>query len=164
MHALIVPPLARTLGALDSILSKAEAHFEGQKVDPNVLFGFRMFPDMLPFHRQVQLACDFGARMAARLAGQEPRSFPDTETNFAELHTRIATARAYVQGFGPADFEGAAGRQITLKMRGSEMTMTGEQYLTLYALPQFYFHATMAYTILRHNGVSLGKADYMGAA
>ncbi len=163
MHAFVVPPLTRSLGALSNVLTKAEAHFDATKVDPSVLIGYRLFPDMLPFSRQVQLTCDFGARMAARLAETEPQSFPDVETTFPELRTRIATARSYIDGFDAAAYEGAEERTITLKMRGSEMTLSGQAYLTSYALPQFYFHMTTAYNILRHNGVPLGKGDFMGA-
>ena len=118
---------------------------------------------MLPFTRQVQLACDFAARAAARLAGETPRSFPDTETSFAELQTRIETARAYLDSFPASAYQGAETRPITLKAGGQDMTMTGLAYLTQYSLPQFHFHCTTAYNILRHNGVPLGKRDYMGA-
>jgi hypothetical protein len=97
------------------------------------------------------------------MAGQDPASFPDVETSFPELQTRIATARAYLAGFPAAGYDGAATREVTIKMRGQDVTMTGEAYLTLYSLPQFYFHAATAYNILRHNGVEIGKADYMGA-
>ena len=103
-------------------------------------------------------------RSAARLAGETPQSFPDTETSFAELQARIAAVRAYAAGFAPAAYAGAEAREVTIKARGQDMTMTGLAFLTLYALPQFHFHATTAYNILRHNGVELGKLDYMGAA
>jgi hypothetical protein len=119
---------------------------------------------MFPFVRQVQLACDFAARAAARLAGEEPKSFPDTEITFAELQDRIRAARGYMAGFEPARYDGAETRAITLKMRGQEVTLSGENFLNLYSLPQFHFHLTTAYNILRHNGVELGKGDYMGAA
>ncbi len=163
MHAHIVPPMDRSLAALAAILTKAEAHCSARSIKPEALLTFRLFPDMLPFTRQVQLACDFAARAAARLAGEAPRSFLDTETSFAELQTRIDAARAYIDSFPVSAYDGAETRTITLKAGGQDMTMTGLNYLTLYSLPQFYFHCTTAYNILRHNAVELGKRDYMGA-
>ncbi len=162
MHALIIPPLDRTLGALANIITKADAHCAAHTIKPDALLGFRLFPDMLPFTRQVQLTCDFAARAAARMAGADPQSFPDTETSFAELHARIAAARAYIATFPASAYDGATTREITIKMRSNDMTMSGQNYLTLFALPQVYFHATTAYNILRHNGVVIGKADFMG--
>ena len=162
MHAYIVPPLDRILAALAGILAKAEAHCETRKIDPQVLLTFRLYPDMFPFTRQVQLTCDFAARAAARLA--EPKSFPDTETTFAELQARITAARGYIATFPASAHEAAATRLVTIKMRGQDVTMPGIDYLTLYAMPQVYFHATTAYNILRNNGVEIGKRDFMGAA
>ena len=164
MHAHIVPPLDRTLAALSAVLTKAEAHCEARKIDPQALLAFRLFPDMFPFTRQVQLTCDFAARAAARLAGAEPKGFPDTETTFAELQARIAAARDYIASFSASSHEGAATRPVTIKMRGQDVTMPGLEYLTLYSLPQVYFHAATAYNILRHNGLEIGKRDFMGAA
>jgi uncharacterized protein len=163
MHAHIIPPMDRTLAALSGILTKAEAHATARNIPPEALLTFRLFPDMLPFTRQVQLACDFAARAAARMAGVEPQGFPDTETTFAELQARIAAARAYMATFAPAAYDGAENRPVTIRMRGQDVTMPGLAYLTMYSLPQFHFHATTAYNILRHNGVVIGKADYMGA-
>ncbi len=163
MHAHIVPPMDRTLGALSKILTKAEAHCTARKIKPEALLTFRLYPDMFPFTRQVQLACDFAARAAARLAGAEPQSFPDTETTLPELQARIAGVRAYMAGFDAAAHAGAETRPVTIKMRGQDVTMPGLAYLTVYSLPQFHFHATTAYNILRHNGVEIGKMDYMGA-
>ncbi len=164
MHTQIVPPMDRTLGALSKILTKAEAHCEARGIKPEALLTFRLFPDMFPFTRQVQLTCDFAARAAARLAGAEPKGFPDTEVSFPELQARIAAARAYAASFPASAYDDAATRDVTIKMRGKDMTMPGLQYLTLYSLPQVYFHATTAYNILRHNGVEVGKADFMGVA
>jgi hypothetical protein len=164
MHAQIVPPMDRTLAALSTILTKAEAHCEAKNIKPEALLNFRLYPDMFPFTRQVQLACDFAARAAARLAGTEPKGFPDTETSFAELVARIAAARDYMASFAISSYDGAATRPVTIKMRGQDMTMSGLDYLTLYSLPQFYFHAATTYNILRHNGVEIGKRDFMGAA
>jgi hypothetical protein len=163
MHEHIVPPMDRTLGALSKILTKAEAHCTARNIKPEALLGFRLYPDMFPLTRQVQLACDFAARAAARLAGAEPQGFPDTETTFAELQARIAAARAYMASFPPASHDRAESRPVTFKMRGHDVTMPGLAYLSVYSLPQFHFHATTAYNILRHNGVEIGKADYMGA-
>ena len=163
IHDITIPPLTRTLGALGLILTKAEAHCEARKIDPQALLAFRLFPDMFPFTRQVQLACDFSVRIPARLAGAEVPSYPDTETTFAELQARVARARADVAGYGPERFEGAAERAITIKTRVAELNLTGLQFLMQYALPQVHFHATTAYNILRHNGVELGKRDYMGS-
>ena len=164
MHAHIVPPMDRTLAALSALLTKAEAHCEAKGIKPEALLTFRLFPDMFPLTRQVQLACDFAARAAARLAGADPKSFPDTETSFAELQARIAAVRDYMASFPAAAHDGAATRAVTIKMRGQDVTMPGLEYLTIYSLPQMQFHATTAYNILRHNGVEIGKRDYMGAA
>lgn len=152
---------ARFLGSLATILSKAEAHCAAKGIKPEALIQFRLYPDMLPFVKQVQLACDFAARAAARLAGAEPKSFPDTETSFAELQARVAAAREYLGSFADADYAGWQDRRITLKVGGQDMTFSGEQFLMGYSLPQFHFHLTTAYAILRHNGVELGKRDYM---
>lgn len=163
MHDQSAAAFDRFLGALSAVLSKAEAHCTAKGIKPEALLNFRLFPDMLPFTRQVQLTCDFAARATARLAGDDPASFPDTETTFAELQARIAAARAYVAGFGPERLAGAAARPVTLRIRGEERTMTGAEFLSFFSLPQFYFHMTTAYDILRHNGVELGKRDFMGA-
>ena len=163
MHDITIPPLTRTLGALGGILAKAEVHCTATGIDPQALLGFRLYPDMLPFTRQVQLAYDFAARIPPRLCGAEVPSFPDTEASFAELQARVARVRADVASYGPERFVGAAERAITIKMRMAELQMTGLEFLTQFALPQMHFHATTAYNILRHNGVVLGKRDYMGA-
>ena len=157
-----VAALSRALLALSTILTKAEAHCTAHKIDPTVMLSLRLFPDMLNFTKQVQLTCDFSARAVARLSGAEVPSFPDVETTFAELQTRIATAKTYVDSFSPAQFDGSETREITIPMRGTEVKMSGADYYTLYSLPQVYFHATTAYNILRHNGVEIGKRDYMG--
>jgi len=163
IHDITIPPLTRTLGALGGILAKAEEHCTATGIDPQALLGFRLYPDMLPFTRQVQLACDFAARIPPRLCGLEVPSHPDTETSFAELQARVARVRDDLAVYGPERFTGAADRAITIKMRMAELHMTGLEFLTQYALPQMHFHATTAYNILRHNGVVLGKRDYMGA-
>ena len=159
----IVPPITHQLTALSGVLSKAEAHCTARSIDPAAFLTFRLYPDMLNFTRQVQLTCDFAVRGAFRLAGEEPPSIPDTETDFAGLQARIAKARDLVAGFGPDRFAGAETRKITLKLRAGEREFTGLSYLTGYVLPNFYFHATTAYDILRHNGVEIGKPDFLGA-
>lgn len=163
MHAITVPPMDRSLGALATILTKAEAHCVARNIKPEALLNFRLFPDMLPLTKQVQLACDFAARCAARLAGEAPASFPDTETSFAELQARIASARAYMASFPAGAYETAATRSVTFKAGPADMTLSGAAFLISYATPQFHFHCTTAYNILRHNGVEIGKRDYMGA-
>ncbi|MFA9230174.1 MAG: hypothetical protein RIR95_2308 [Pseudomonadota bacterium] len=163
MHAMIIPTFDRTLGALSNILTKAEAHCTAKNVKPEAIMTFRMFPDMLPFTKQVQLACDFAARASARLAGEAPKPFADTETTFPELQARIAAARAYIASFPVAAFDDTASRSITFPAGPQEMTMSAPDFLMQYALPQFHFHAATAYNILRHNGVEIGKRDYMGA-
>ncbi len=163
MHHRSVAVYDRFLGSLSGLLTKAEAHCAAKNIKPEAMLTFRLFPDMLPFIKQVQLSCDFAARAAARLAGEEPKSFPDTETSFAELQERISAARGYMASFDAQRYDGADARKITLKVRGSDMVLTGENFLNIYSLPQFYFHVTTAYNILRHNGVEIGKGDYMGA-
>ena len=163
MHRQSVAVFDRFLAALASILSKAEAHCEARKINSEVILAARLFPDMLPLVKQVQLTCDFAVRGSARLAGHEPKGFPDHETTFAELQTRIAAARAYLASFQPDDFVLAADRAITFKAGPSDMILPGAEFLSFYALPQFYFHLTTAYDILRMQGVELGKRDYMGA-
>lgn len=163
MHRRSVAVFDRFLSALSAILDKAEAHCEAKKIKPEVILAARLFPDMFPLTRQVQLACDFAARGTARLAGVEPKVFPDTETSFAELKTRIAAARGYMGGFQAADFAHADTREVHFKTGGHDMVLKGDEFLSFYTLPQFFFHLTTAYDILRHNGVDLGKRDYMGA-
>lgn len=163
MHRRSVAVFDRFLSALATILDKAEAYCETKKIKPEVLLAARLFPDMFPLVKQVQLACDFAARGTARLAGAEPKGFPDHETTFAELKDRIAAARGYMGSFQPQDFAHAPEREIHFKAGGHDMTLKGEEFLSFYSLPQFFFHVSTAYDILRMNGVDLGKRDYMGA-
>ncbi len=163
MYSQTIPPLDRTLGALANILTKAAAHCDAKAIKPEALLTFRLFPDMLPFTKQVQLSCDFAARAAARLSASDVPAFPDTETSFAELQDRIKAARAFLAAVPKAGFDGAESRSITFPAGKAEMTMPGQQFLSTFALPQLYFHVTTAYNILRHNGVEVGKRDYMGA-
>jgi uncharacterized protein len=163
MHRRSVAVFDRFLSALATVLDKAEAHCEARKIKPEVILASRLFPDMFSFTRQVQLSCDFAARGTARLAGVDPKSFPDTETTFAELKDRISAARGYMGSFQKSDFDHAPERPIHFKAGGRDMVLPGEEFLSFYSLPQFFFHITTAYDILRHNGVELGKRDYMGA-
>lgn len=163
MHRQSVVTYDRFLAALSAILTKTEAHCAAKNIKPDVILAARLFPDMLPFVKQVQLACDFAARGAARLAGQDPKGFPDTETTFAELQARISAARSYMASFPPDAYADAAHRQITFKAGPNDMTLVGADFLAFYSMPQFHFHLTTAYAILRHNGVEIGKRDYMGA-
>jgi len=161
MHRRSVAVFDRFLAALATIIDKAEAHCEAKKYKPEVILADRLFPDMFSFSRQIQLACDFAARGTARLAGAEPKGFPDTETTFAELKERIAAVRGYMASFDAADL--SPEREVHFKAGGRDMMLPGEEFLSFYSLPQFFFHLTTAYDILRHNGVELGKRDYMGA-
>ena len=163
MHSLAVLTFDRFLAALSGLLAKTEAQCEAKKITPDAILQFRLFPDMFPFTVQVQLACDFAARGTARLAGAEPKGFPDTETSFAELKDRISAARGYMGSFQAADFAHADTREVHFKAGGRDMMLKGDEFLSFYSLPQFFFHVTTAYDILRANGVELGKRDYMGA-
>jgi hypothetical protein len=157
-----VPVYTQMLGAFGKILDKVEVHCEAKKIDPSVFANARLFPDMFDFKRQVQTACDFAKNPAARLAGVEPPAFPDTETSIAELKLRVAKTVDYLKSFKPEQFKDAAAREITITPGGQKMTFPGEIYLNQFALPNFYFHLTTAYAILRSNGVDVGKWDYMG--
>jgi hypothetical protein len=162
MHDQSAAVFDHLLGALANILAKAEAHCEARKIDPQALLAFRLFPDMFPFTRQVQIACDHAKGATARLGGVAVPSFPDTETTFPELQERVAKTRAFIATVTPAMMEGAAAREITYRVRGQDMVLPGQTYLSHAALPNFYFHLTTAYNILRHNGLELGKSDFIG--
>jgi uncharacterized protein len=162
LHAASVPVFAQMLDALAAVLKKAEAHSEARKIAPEVMLGLRLAPDMFALARQVQVACDFAKNTSGRLAGAELPKFPDEEKTFAELQERIAKTRAYVLGLPAKAFDGAEARMIQFPMRGKPHEMRGDAYLNGFALPNFYFHATAAYAVLRANGVELGKGDYMG--
>lgn len=159
-----VPAFARSLRALDHVLQKAEAHCEARRIDPSVLVNDRLAPDMHPLRRQVGMTCDHAKFVAARLSGQEAPRFEDTEQTFAELHDRIAKTLAFIESVPDQAFEGAEDKTITLKAAQREMSFPAPFYLASFAVPNFYFHMTTAYNILRHNGVDLGKLDFMGAA
>jgi hypothetical protein len=159
-----VPAYLQTLGSLSAILDKAEAHAAAKKIEPEVLLGARLYPDMLPLSRQIQTACDQAMRGCARLTRNEPPSVPDTEKTFAELKQRLAKAADYVKGFTAAQFDGADSRDVTFPIGGGKTaTLSGQQYLSSFSLPNFYFHAAIAHGILRQCGVEIGKRDFLGA-
>lgn len=159
-----VPAYLQILGSLSGLLTKAEAHCKAKNIQPEVLLGSRLYPDMLPLSKQIQLATDFATRGCARVTQSEVPATPDTETTFEELRQRLARTIDYVKSFKPAQFEGADARDVTFPM-GPDKTMTlkGQQFISNFSLPQFYFHAAIAHGLLRHNGVEVGKRDFMGA-
>lgn len=157
-----VPVLIHFLKALSANLTKAEAHCAARKIDPQALLLARLYPDMFPLTRQVQLATDFAKGMGARLAGIAVPSYADDETTFEDLQGRVAKTVAFLETLQPPQFADAANRQITLKAAGRELQFKGADYLAKFGLPNFYFHLATAYGLLRHNGVELGKMDFMG--
>ena len=162
MYQASVPVFVKTLGNLAAILDKAAAFAAEKKVDPSVLFGYRIAPDMLSFVRQVQIATDHAKGAAARLAGLEPPAYEDNEGNFAELKARIDKTLAYLGTLSPAQIDGSEQRDITLKVGPNMRSFKGQVFLLHYAMPNFYFHVTTAYDILRHCGVNIGKRDFIG--
>ncbi|MCC7327098.1 MAG: DUF1993 domain-containing protein [Burkholderiales bacterium] len=158
-----VPVFARGLAGLKTILTKGAAHAAAKKIDESVFIGARLFPDMLPLARQVHIATDFARGTIARLAGVEPPKWDDNESTFAELIARVERTIDAVNAFTPAQVDGSEAREITRPVRGEPKTFTGINYLLQYAMPNFYFHKTTVYAILRSNGIELGKADYIGA-
>ncbi|MCB1379897.1 MAG: DUF1993 domain-containing protein [Alphaproteobacteria bacterium] len=157
-----VPVLVHFLKGLSAILRKAEAHCEARKIDPAALLDARLFPDMFTFTRQVQLTTDFAKGMGARLAGLPVPSFADDEKTFAELQARLDKTIAFLSTLTKEQLSDAAARTVTIKIGGRDTEFAGADYAARYALPNFYFHLTTAYNILRHNGLELGKGDYMG--
>ena len=164
MYTASVPVFQQMLGSLDALLAKAEAHATERKIDPDALLQSRLFPDMFPLLRQVQIACDFAKGVSGRLAGAELPVFDDQETSFADLRALIAKALAFIGGLDAAQFEGSESREIVLRPgTPKERRIAGQAYLLNYGLPQFFFHVTTSYALLRHNGIEVGKRDYMGA-
>jgi uncharacterized protein len=160
-----VPAFLQILGSLTGILTKAEAHCKAKNIQPDVLLGARLYPDMLPLSRQIQLACDFATKGCARLTQSEVPSTPDTEKTFDELKARLGKTADYVKAFKPAQFDGADARDVTFPAGPDKsMTVKGQQFLSHFALPNFYFHAATAHDILRHNGVEIGKRDFLGVS
>lgn len=162
MHQASVPVFAQILAALGGVLDKAQVHAAARKIDPAVLIAARLAPDMFPLGRQVQIACDFAKSAVARLAGLEPPGWGDDEKTFAELVERTKKTVDYVQSFKPAQIDGSEARDVTIKVGGKPLTLQGQPYLLQFVVPNFFFHTTAAYAILRHNGVELGKRDFMG--
>jgi hypothetical protein len=163
MYQASAPLFDKMLGNLAAILAKATDWAQTRKIDPAVLLAARLAPDMFPFTRQVQIACDFGKGTCARLAGLDAPRYEDNETTIAELQARIARTRAYIATLGAAQIDGSEERHIRFKAGQRELEFKGLAYLTGFALPNFYFHYTMAYAILRHNGLGLAKGDFIGA-
>ena len=159
-----VPVFKQMLGGLSAVLSKAQAHAEARNIEAGVLLQARLYPDMFPLLRQVCIACDFAKGVSARLAGVEVPVYEDNEASFADLQARIDKTLAFINGIAPAQFEGSATREIVTQAgTPKEKRFVGSSYLVNYGLPHFFFHVTTAYNILRHNGVEVGKKDYIGS-
>lgn len=164
MHQASVPVFQQMLGSLDALLATAEAHVAERKIDADALLQARLFPDMFPLLRQVQIACDFAKGVSARLAGADVPVYDDVEKDFAQLRALVGKTLAFIGTLAPAAFEGAETREVVLRPgTPKERRLAGHAYLLHYGLPQFFFHATTAYALLRHNGVVIGKRDFMGA-
>ena len=162
MHSASVPLFVRMLGNVLGWLDKAEAHAAAKKFDASVYLGARLAPDMLPLTKQVQIASDAAKFCVARLAGVEAPKFDDTETTLAELRERVRKTIDYVQSVPAAQIDGSEDKDVTVPRRDGPVIVKGEPYLTQFALPNFFFHITTTYALLRHNGVDLGKADFLG--
>ncbi|MEO8039972.1 MAG: DUF1993 domain-containing protein [Betaproteobacteria bacterium] len=162
MYQVSVPRFLNILGNLANILDKAQAHADAKKIEASVLPAYRLFPDMLSMTSQVQIACDTAKGAVARLAGLEIPKFDDGEKTIAELKARITKTIAFVQTVKPEQIDGSEDKDIVLKRGDKETHYTGMQYLLGHALPNFYFHVTTTYNILRRNGVEIGKRDYLG--
>jgi hypothetical protein len=165
LYAVAIAPMQRSLRNLDAIVVKAGAYVAADEhLDERTLVQARLYPNMRPFVYQVQIATDVAKGAAARLAGQAPPSWPDEEQSFADVHARIAKALAFLGNFKPEQFAGAEGRAVEVKLPSRTLNFaSGSDYLGNFVLPNFYFHVTTAYNILRHNGLAIGKADFMGA-
>lgn len=162
MYQASIPAFVRMLGNLSAILDKAAAHAEAKKIDPSIFINARLAPDMFPLSRQVQIATDMVKGCAARLAGIEVPRYEDTETTFAELQARIAQTKEFLQSVSTQQIDGSENRPIILKFGSRELSFLGQAYLLDFVIPNFHFHLTTAYAILRHNGVDIGKKDYTG--
>lgn len=163
MYQASIPVFLRMLSNLTNVLDKAMAHVAARKLEPAALLNARLYPDMFPLTRQVQLACDFAKNTSARLAGVELPKFDDTETSFEELKARIAKTMEFLKSLKPGQIDGTEEKQITFPVAGQPTTFKGQQYLFNSGLANFYFHVSTAYAILRHNGVDLGKRDFLGS-
>jgi uncharacterized protein len=164
LYSVSIPVFKQMLGGLSAVLTKAQAHVEEKKLDPNALLHARLFPDMFTLLKQVQVATDFAKGVAARLAGVDVPTLTDNEQTFADLQTRISTVLNFINNLPIENFEQAATREIVTQAgTPKEKRFTGQSYLVTYGLPHFFFHVTTAYSILRHNGVEVGKKDYLGS-
>ncbi|MBA5635869.1 DUF1993 domain-containing protein [Duganella sp. LX20W] len=163
MYSASVPVFKQILNSLLAILDKADAHVTEKKIDPQALLQFRLYPDMLPFTRQIQIACDFAKGCSARLGGVDVPAFEDNERSFAELKARITKTLAFIDTVPQDQIAGSEQRAITTGSGEKTKHFTGQTYLLHYALPHFFFHATTAYDILRHNGLEIGKKDFIGS-
>jgi hypothetical protein len=163
MYQASVPTFVQMLNSLSAILDKAEADATKRKIDPAVMLNYRLAPDMLPLTRQVQIATDSAKGAAARLAGVEVPKYDDDEKTFADLKARIAKTLKFVQSFQPKDIDGSENREISIPIGGQPRSFKGQPYLLNFAMPNFYFHVTTTYAILRHCGVEIGKRDFLGA-
>lgn len=162
MYQASVPGFIRILQNLTAILEKAEAHAAAKKIDLAVFVNARLAPDMLPLAHQIQIASDAVKGCAARLAGVDVPSYADTETTFPELKARIAKTIAFLETFKPEQIDGSEDKVVTLKLSGKDTEFKGQPYLLHFVIPNFYFHVSMTYALLRHNGVDIGKMDYIG--
>ena len=163
MHSASAPIFVSLLENLNAWLDKAEAHAAAKKFEPAIYLTARLAPDMLPFTNQIQIACDTAKFLVARLAGIEAPKFDDAETSLADLRARVAATIAFVKSVPAASIDGTEEKDVTLPRRSGPIVMKGQAYLTQFALPNFFFHMTAAYALLRHNGVELGKMDFLGA-
>ena len=163
MHSASVPIFVRMLGNMSTWLDKAAAHASAKKFEPTVYLSARLAPDMLPLSTQIQIACDAAKFCVARLAGVESPKFDDDEASLDDLKKRIAKTIDYVQSVPAEQIDGSDARSIPVPRRAGAITMTGEAYLKHFVLPNFFFHVTTTYALLRHNGVELGKSDFLGA-
>jgi len=164
MYQASVPVFKQMLGGLSGVLAKAEAHATARNITPAALLQARLYPDMFPLLRQVQVACDFAKSVSARIAGVDVPGFEDKEESFADLQARIVKTLAFVDSLGAAQIDGSEARQIVTQAgTPKEKIFSGQSYLLNYGLPHFFFHTTTAYAILRHNGVEIGKKDYIGS-
>ncbi len=164
MYQASIPVFLRALDNLAAIMDVGAAHAEAKKIDPLVLTGTRLYPDMFPMSRQVQIACDMVKGGAARLAGIDPPPRDDTERTFAELKERIEWTATFVRSVTAEQVDGSEDRAIVLKTPFGDLNFTGQQYLLGFVLPNLYFHSATAYNLLRHSGVELGKRDFLGRA
>jgi hypothetical protein len=163
LYQATIPVFEQTLTALDAFIDKASAHAAARKIEPSVLLGARLRPDMLPFVRQVQIVCDGAKNMTARVAGAEPPRFEDNEASFEDIKARIKKTRDYLGGIDSGDIDAGENREIVFPLGPNKMKMKGADYVFHFALLNYFFHLTTAYDILRYSGVDIGKRDFLGA-